>query len=518
MARYQKTCQFDRICPSVFFYDFNKPRCLLIFQVKFVHVKRRKALKQIGWGLSGSVFLPSLLEACGSPDPGPEINYNGSVAIIGAGAAGLYVADILHSKGVNVTIFEARDQLGGRVSSLRNQSVDKYPNKNLLSSDFPIELGPQTIIGSNSIFGQIYKNFTLTTSEIEPASNEFILDSTAKSDSGWAGDADYVAAKNFRNALKTYAGNSQTVLTEAQAVVGSRGLGMVNGMIGNLHGSSNNKIGIGALAEDEVLTPTDGKVIVLRSNPMQDVLISRFSAVQTLVKTNTPITSVNYGGEMITLTAKDGATYEFNKVIVTVPVSIIKSGGISFSPGLPSSYTGSLAKIGFGASLRVFIEFKKNFWGTSTGFIYGSNNFPEYFNVGVGTGFNQSLSITVNGDKAVQYSALGEEGTINAIIADLDLIYNGQATTFVRKDVNNEKKIYVIDDWTKKEYIKGGYSYPLAGATNIDRKAIGAPVGGKLFFAGEATDISGQAGMVNGALASAERCAEEVVKSILEPS
>ncbi|CAN5198231.1 FAD-dependent oxidoreductase [soil metagenome] len=481
-------------------------------------MKRRKALKQIGWGLSGSIFLPSLLEACAPNDPGPEINYNGSVAIIGAGAAGLYVADILHSKGVNVTIFEARDQLGGRVCSLRNQSATQYPNKNILSSDFPIELGAQVITGSNSILGQIYKNYLLTTAEIEPTFNEFILDSTAKSDSGWAADADYLAAKNFKNALKTYAGNSQTVQTEAQAVVGQRGLGMLNGLIGNLHGSSNDKIGIGALAQDEVLTPTDGKILVLRSNPIQDVLISRFSAIQTLVKTNTPITSVNYGGDLVTLTAKDGTSFEFNKVIVTVPISIIKSGGIAFSPGLPSTYTNSLSKIGFGASLRVFIEFKKNFWGISTGFIYGSNNFPEYFNVGVGTGFNQSLSVTVNGDKAAQYSALGELGAVNAIIADLDLIYNGQATKFVRKDVNNDKMIYVIEDWTTREYIKGGYSYPLAGATNNDRKAIATPVGEKLFFAGEATDISGQAGMVNGALASAERCAEEVVKSILAPA
>ncbi|MEJ0055428.1 MAG: FAD-dependent oxidoreductase [Bacteroidota bacterium] len=68
------------------------------------------------------------------------------------------------------------------------------------------------------------------------------------------------------------------------------------------------------------------------------------------------------------------------------------------------------------------------------------------------------------------------------------------------------------------DYIFGGYSYPLAGAKNDDRKALGKSVGGKLFFAGEATDISGQAGMVNGALASAERVVEEVVTAIRNPS
>ena len=61
--------------------------------------------------------MPSLIQGCGPKDPGPELNYSGTVAIIGAGAAGLYVADILHSKGVKVQIFEARDQIGDRIKS-----------------------------------------------------------------------------------------------------------------------------------------------------------------------------------------------------------------------------------------------------------------------------------------------------------------------------------------------------------------------------------------------------------------
>ena len=478
-------------------------------------MKRRKALKQIGWGLSGGIFLPSILDSCASKDPGLEVVFSGKIAVIGAGAAGLYVADILHTKGLNVTVFEAREQLGGRVRSLRNQSNVAYPFAPQLSSDFPIELGAQTITGSDSILGKIYKDYLLTSIEIN--SNTFVLDSTAKSDAEWIGDTDYASAKNFINALNTYTGNSQTVQTEAQAVVGARGLGMVNGVVGNHYGSSNDTIGLGALAEGEKLNPTDRKVLLLRSNPVQDILISRFSAIQTLVNLNTPIISVNYGGDKIVLTSKDNTAYEFDKVIVTVPISIIKSGAISFNPGLPTTNTNAVAKFGFGASIRVILEFKKNFWGQSTGFIYGSTKVPEYLSAGIASGFNQTLSITVNGNKAAQFSALGDEGTVKAIIADLDSIYNGQASQFVRKNVDTLKTIYIFDDWSKREYILGGYSYPLPGATNEDRKNLGKPVSGKLFFAGEATDITGQAGMLNGALASAERVAQEVVLSITNP-
>jgi NADPH-dependent glutamate synthase beta subunit-like oxidoreductase len=40
-----------------------------------------------------------------------------NVGIIGAGVAGLRCADVLLNHGVNVTIIEGRDRLGGRVSS-----------------------------------------------------------------------------------------------------------------------------------------------------------------------------------------------------------------------------------------------------------------------------------------------------------------------------------------------------------------------------------------------------------------
>ena len=62
---------------------------------------------------------------------------------------------------------------------------------------------------------------------------------------------------------------------------------------------------------------------------------------------------------------------------------------------------------------------------------------------------------------------------------------------------------------------KGGYSYPLVGATAQDRINLGTAVpGGKIFFAGEATDVNGDAGTVSGALQSAERVAQELIKSI----
>src|SRR5690349_9031924 len=100
-------------------------------------MKRRAALRNIGLGLSAGLTLPSWLSSCSPGDPGPEIEYEGTVAVIGAGASGLYVADILQSKGIKVVILEASDRLGGRIRSIR-QFED-----NPLSNAYPIELGAE---------------------------------------------------------------------------------------------------------------------------------------------------------------------------------------------------------------------------------------------------------------------------------------------------------------------------------------------------------------------------------------
>ena len=473
--------------------------------------------------------MPQLLSSCKKNDAGPEVNYSGTVAIIGAGAAGLYAADILRSKGIKIVVLEAGNELGGRIKTLRNQAT--IPNQspsficNVLPpdlpsiADFPVELGAEITHGSDSIWGMIIKNLNVPTIDLAAATDQFILDQTAKSFSAWSGDSDFNSVQSFISGLPTYSGGALSV--QQAAGISDRGQALLNSQVGNYYGSSSSQVGARGLAQGLALIKHDGKWLVLKANPLQDLLLSRFSSVTPLIQMNTPVTSINYGTDPITLMDKSGNMIQADKVIVTVPVSILKGGAISFSPALPGTMTNSLANIGMDASVRVILEFKKNFWGAATGFIWGGATGPQYFNAGVGRSENyKTLSITINGPKATELSKLGPK-MIEPILAELDAVYAGQGTLFVRRNITADPMdphyneiLFIIEDWAKEEFIKGGYSYPLVNATNDDRKNIGMPINDKLFFAGEATDVNGDAGTINGALASAERVAEEVVKSI----
>ena len=487
-------------------------------------MKRRAALKHLGLGVS-SLVLPGWMSGCSSENaPQPIIPYNGVVAIVGAGAAGLYAADILKSKGIKVIILEASDRAGGRVRTLK---MSDRPTESLLftstaplSNDFPAELGAELTLGTDSIWNKFVSQLNITTVDLDATSaDRYLIDNVYVDHATALNDADFVAAKNFYDNLPNYNGADVTVLQAIQAAgINPRVHDILNGWIGNNFGTNNNQLGILPLAKTLRLLNRDKKRLLLSDNPMQDALLSRFSTVVNEVQTNRRVKQIDYSGDKALITGEiplaGGGTEPFvveaDKVIVTVPVSILKSGDIQFTPALPASKSTALSNIDMDASLRVLLDFKTNFWGTDSGQLFGGANVPEYLNAGIGRSEGmKTLSLTVNGPKAAALSDLGKD-MIPQLLSELDGVFQGKATLNVRRDLN-DNIISVIQDWTKEKYIRGGVSYLRPGASTDARSALSASVAGKVFFAGEATDVTGDAGTVNGALLSAERTADEIV-------
>jgi monoamine oxidase len=65
-------------------------------------------------------------------------------------------------------------------------------------------------------------------------------------------------------------------------------------------------------------------------------------------------------------------------------------------------------------------------------------------------------------------------------------------------------------DWQSDPYSRGAYSYGAVGSGGM-QATLGSPVQETLYFAGEATDVTGNNGTVNGAIASGLRAAAEIL-------
>jgi len=486
-------------------------------------VKRRKVIKQIGLGLSAGLALPWWLSSCTEDDPQPGPSNGKTVVIVGAGAAGLYAADILKARGIKVILFEASDRAGGRVRTLKSGDSESisllFNSQSELSSDYPNELGANTIYGSDSVWGKIVEQLKITTVNLTTsATDNYFLDNSFVDGATAQSDPDFIAAKNFLDNLASNSGTGSVQQAITSAGINSRVHRILNSWIGNKFGTTNDRIGMKSLSEGFALLQRNQDILTLADNPMQDALLSRYNNVMVDVQTNSEVKEINYAGDKVIVSGqKTGSgepfSAEADRVIVTVPVSVLKSGSISFAPALPSSKTSALSKMEMDAAMRVLLDFKANFWGEASGFLYGGTDGPEYFNSGVGRSeVYRTLSVTIGGAKASELSLLGK-GSIPVLLEELDSIFAGKATLNIRKDPNNNI-IAVIQDWSLEPFIKGGSSYLKAGGTNQDRINLATPVNDRLFFAGEATDVNGEFGTINGALLSGERAANEVIETI----
>mgnify|MGYP003575177609 CR=1 FL=1 len=482
-------------------------------------MKRRRLLKTISAGLSGGLalsLLPSAMSSCKEDEPRPEIDYDGVVAVIGAGAAGLYAADILKSKGLHVRIFEASDRVGGRIRSIR------LFNDSAVTTDFPIELGAEKVMGSNSLWAEMIAQLTVPATDLDSSGHScYRLENIFGSASALETDADFEAARSFLDSLRNYSGSVISVQQAIEAAgINPRVHAILNSLIGNRYGTSNERISIGALGEQLDLMERDEKELTLRSNPMQDVLASRFSTVVSSVELNTVIDGINYSGSRIILSgtknngdASETFSEEVDKVIVAVPVSVLRQDKIAFTPAWPEAKRTSLEMIGMDAAVRVVLDFKQNFWGADCTSIFGGSRAPELFSSGIGRSeYNKTLSLTAYGSAAQELSVAGPEA-LPLVLQELDEIFDGRATLNIRRD-GDGKIVHEWMDWTKSPYIKGGISYLKPGGTMNNRKSLAQPLGDQIFFAGEATDVSGDSGTINGALLSAERAAGELTASI----
>ncbi len=214
-------------------------------------------------------------------------------------------------------------------------------------------------------------------------------------------------------------------------------------------------------------------------------------------------------GVRITTRDPDGRPSELSAqaAIVTVSLGVLKSGTLRFDPPLPAAKQEAILRIAFGDAYAVQLRVRG---GTLTDRL---GDFALLYG-GTPTSLYRPRVGLRERERVVTGFAVGREARRRVALSDLALV---DATlleweTMLPPGVSvGQVEGMRVHRWTTDPWVRGGYSYLPPGVGLAARRELAAPVGGRLFFAGEATDWHGQSGTVAGAIDTGTRAAEELL-------
>ena len=476
-------------------------------------MKRRTFLTQLGYGVPATLAFPAFLSSCkknnGDADGIPADNRfkDYKVVVIGAGAAGLYTGWYLKERGFEVTILEATNRIGGRIKPLKG------------FADYDIELGAERIYGSNTQWYNMVNETGFAFNDAQPEDYYFfrqngndLTEPPLKNRAVANQYSDFNAAMDFIQTAPSYTGADISV-GAAFATGGHWSVaGVLNGLVGNRQGTNNDRLGMKGYAQERAAQTANEQAFTLKNATLLSVLEKKFASVIPQVQLNSPVEKIDYQGDMIHITKNNGQTIVADRVVITVPLTVLKKGAILFNPGLPSTKLDALDKLGMMAGMKVHLQFSIPFWNDITtpnqGSIFGHHFLPEIYISNLGRSDTPIITAYIMGERAEQFSSMGNTA-VSVMLGYLEEIYSSQVPiqSFVQGGSH-------VADWSKEPYIEGAYSYPLVGGGIVFRKELAEPIDNKIFFAGEATNFNGHSGTVHGAIETGLRTVQQLEESI----
>ena len=486
---------------------------------------RREFIKKIAWGLPASYALPAYFLSCQKEESSlfPTKAYEGRVAVIGAGIAGLHAASTLRKHGVNARLYEADDQIGGRIKTQALGTPNDLSDNNLLVPH-PIELGAEFVYGIHNPFYDLLRNFTTAIDQLPEMPRYFInnrlLDLPTLSQNNI-----YARYLQVIEQIRTSQGEDQTIedhvfklraqeeqnLSKPSDIDGLRTSYaqtnvIIDSTISAEHGILSRDLGIKEYQQKQSIRDHDPNIYRLSEDPLFHALRSIYQESLTDIAYNSQITAINYSESEVQIHIKDKKEpIIVDKVILTTPVSTIRN--ISFTPELPQPKQEALSNIKMSSAVKVFMLFRRKFWGESISKVFLP--YPYSFLLPHPNPDLAILTLYAYGSEAESLASLGAD----IIPLTRDLL----DTVFGQKSASTNLQDFRTFHWTttrsESPFIPGAYSYVEEGFLDA-RAQLAEPLDNKIYFAGEATHTHGLAATVQGALETGTRAAHELLSNV----
>ena len=407
------------------------------------------------------------------------------VVVIGAGASGLAAADALARAGRSVLVLEARERVGGRVWTRSMPGVR-----------VPIELGAEFIHGAAKPTFALLRSARMRWvasgraqrfadgGRLRPV-DSFALAQKAMQDGALLKErdlsfADYLARRRLDPTTRTVA----------------------RLMVQGFDAADPSRASARAIAEewgggDALLgpqpRPREGY------GPLLEWLAHRVVARSARLRMGSAVREVRWKRRFVEVLGRD-FRFTAQKAIVTLPLGVLQSGAVRFSPSLEKEK--ALRFLASGPVIKAALRFPDAFWEErqrGVAFFHSPGAaFPTFWTL---LPARVPLLIAwAGGPKAERLSALPAERLRAKIVASLGTIF---------RNLEEPDQLY-IHDWQADPYARGAYSYVLVDGQDA-RRILADPLQDTLYFAGEATNVEGEAGTVSGALQTGRRAAREAL-------
>ncbi|HMQ31173.1 MAG TPA: NAD(P)/FAD-dependent oxidoreductase [Chloroflexaceae bacterium] len=401
------------------------------------------------------------------------------VIIIGAGASGLAAARAMADAGRHALVVEARDRAGGRIWTDHSHG--------------PVELGAEFVHGDRAITWELVHAAGL---RLAPwgADRRFARGGRVLA----ADDPTIARVYELYDAVARYEGPDVSVaeLLATRAPAGDPALAIALRWLANLEGADPARLSAAAFGYERASsTNGEGNFHILDG---YDRLVAHLAAGLDL-RLGSPVERVAWGEAGAAVELAGGETLEARRVLVTLPVGVLKAGRPAFAPALPPAKAAAIAAIPMGQVTKLAMWFDRRLWPTFTA-LSTDGQIATWWPVE--SAATPTLMGYQGGPQAVAVAAMGEERAIAAGLDDLAALFGPE----VRRAFLGGR----LADWSRDPWSCGAYTYSAVGM-GAARAALAEPVAGTLFFAGEAVAQGGHIATVHGAIESGRRAAAAIL-------
>jgi monoamine oxidase len=416
------------------------------------------------------------------------------IIVIGAGLAGLAASRQLTSLGYQVVVIEGRDRTGGRIHTSQ------------LWKDCPIDLGATWIHGIKgnplSILARDAKARMLSTS---------YDDSSAYHTNGTKFSAD------DERAVQGISQRIATIIRKAQQSDKDQALGeTLKSLIGPAVDADDARLARFVLSS-EFEQEYAGGINELSTHWFDSAqsfagvdqffvdgfrVITEHLAKGLDILHNHIVRSIDWSAPVVRVNTSV-REYTADRVLVTLPLGVLKTGDVAFLPALPVDKNQAINKLGVGVLNKCYLRFAKAFWPEDVDWI---EHVPDA---------HGKWSEWVSFMKAVRQPVLlgfnaADQGRAIEKLTDAETLASAMKTLRTLFGGNIPDPIgHQITRWSSDPFANGSYSFNAVGSKPTMRKALASPLQSRLFFAGEATEAQ-SFGTAHGAYLSGLRAAKEI--------